>query len=261
MIKTVIDPRQVFSDTVIPLWLGAGKTAGNLVLGATGEALRGLGGMFEPTEEQLRQQREFYRQTAEFLGLPAGVTFYEPPEPNALTKAGRYLLGLNGQVQGNVAQARDDLLGDRQGLYTKAAEGVGAMLIPFLLGRGGTGIKTIAEAASETGEFATQMHTHGKEDGSASMKNFLANLALNAGLEALPEGSDLLKLYDEAREWTPLQKIIADFGKEMLEQLAVQEPVQRVIQEASDGQGDFAENMRNGLREIPNRVYDVWTGR
>ncbi|MBQ7220820.1 MAG: hypothetical protein IJS28_07565 [Synergistaceae bacterium] len=255
-----IDTSRLLGDTVIPLWLGAGKTAGNLVLGATGEALRGLGSYFEPTEEQLRQQRELYRQSAQFFRLPEGVTFYEPPEPNALTTAGRYLLGLNGQVQDSVEQARDDLLGDRQGVYTKAMEGVGAMLIPFLLGRSGMGIKALAEAASETGDFATQMHSQGK-DASTSLKNFLANLALNAGLEALPEGSDLLKMYDGARDWTPLQKIIADFGKEMLEQLAVQEPVQRVIQDASQEQGGFAENMSNELRKLPNKVYEVWTGR
>lgn len=255
--STVINPKELFGDTATSLWLGAGKTAGNAFLGATGEVLRGLGSYFEPTEQQLDSQRELYRQTAQFVGLPEGIG-YSPPEPNALTKAGRYLLRLNSELQDNVGQARDDLLGERQGLYTKAMEGVGAMLIPFLLGPTG---KVVTEAAAETGDFATQKHRQGKESGDVSIKNFLANLALNAGLEALPDGKEWLKLYDGARDWTPLQNILADLGKEMLEQVAVQEPMQRVIQDASQGQGDFVDNMSNGLRDFHRKVYDVWTGR
>ena len=86
--------------------------------------------------------------------------------------------------------------------------------------------------------------------------NFLANIALNAGLEALPEGSKLFR-----SEWTPFQKVLADFGKEMLEQVVVQEPMQRIIQNASQGQKRFTENIVNELRDYPRIVTDVMTGR
>ena len=258
MTKTVIDPKQVFGDTATSLWLGAGRAAGNATLGGLGAALQGLGGMFEPTEEQLARQRELYRQSAEYVGLPEGLrmTGYSPPEPNALTRAGRYLLDTNARLQDNIGQAREDWLGDRQGLYTKAMEGIGAMLVPFLLG--GTG-KVLGEAAAETGDFATQTHRQGKDGGANTLKNFLANLALNAGLEAMPDGKDWLRLCK--RDWSGLLEVMANFGKEILEQAAVQEPVQRVIQEASQGQGEFTENMSNGLRDFHRKVHDVWTGR
>ena len=258
MTKTVIDPKQVFGDTAASLWLGAGRAAGNATLGGLGAALEGLGGLFEPTEEQLQQQKELYRQSAEYVGLPESLrmTGYSPPEPNALTRAGRYLLDTNARVQDNIEQAREDWLGDRQGLYTKATEGIGAMLVPFLLG--GTA-KVLGEAVAETGDFATQTHRQGKDGGANTLKNFLANLALNAGLEAMPDGKDWLRLCK--RDWSALQQVIADFMKDMLEQATVQEPVQRIIQDASQGHGDFAENMNNGLRDFHRRVYDVLTGR
>ena len=222
MTKTVINPQQVFSDTVIPLWLGAGEGAGNAILGGFGATLKGLGGYFEPTEEQLAQQRELYRNTARFLGLPEGWESYSPPQPNALSRAGNYLLGLNSQVQNNVNQAREDLLGERQGLYTNAMEGVGATLIPFLLDQAGP-VGKVAKAFYEAGAEAGDVATNG---GKGTLESFLANLVLNAGLELLPEGRELL---GETREWTPAQKVTADFGKELLEQGALQNPAQRMI--------------------------------
>lgn len=112
--------------------------------------------------------------------------------------------------------ARYDWLGDRQGKYTNAMEGIGAMLIPFSLGKAGN---ALFEAAAETGGLAT----HNRNG--ATLKNFLANLTLSTGLEALPEGSELFR-----GELTPFQKLMADFGKEMLEQVAIQEPMQKIIQ-------------------------------
>ena len=244
---TVINPKELFGDTATSLWLGAGRAAGNAVFGGLGAALQGLGGLFEPTEARRQAQRELYRQTADYVGLPEQFRVLDYHKPNALTQAGHQLLNANSRVQRGVQLARDNLLAERQGKYTKAMEGIGAMLIPFSLGKAGN---ALFEAAAETGDLVTN-----NRNGDTLM-NFLANIALNAGLEALPEGSELFR-----SEWTPFQKVLADFGKEMLEQVVVQEPMQRIIQNASQGQKGFTENMVNGLRDYPKILTDVMTGR
>lgn len=267
----VIKPEQFVSNTLIPLWLGAGKTAGNAFLGAPGAALQWIGQMFEPTKEQLERQKELYRASGEFVGLPEHLrmAWYAPPEPNAATRAGRYLLGKNAEVQDNVRQARNDLLNGQQGLYTKTMEGIGAMLIPFLFaGAGGKPAKAFTEAMAETGDLATDMHVSGQTDREAAkiwLMNFLTNLGLNAGLELTPEGSEWLKKAAPNREWTDAQKVIADIVKELIEEGAVQEPMQRIIYDASaktaQNGSNYIENLANGLQDYPRKLREVITGR
>ena len=70
--KTVIDTRDLLPNTIIPLWLGAGKTAGNIT-GALGAGLQGVGQLFDLTPEQIEQQQELYKSTGEFVGLPENL--------------------------------------------------------------------------------------------------------------------------------------------------------------------------------------------
>lgn len=270
---TVIDTSKSLEQTVVPLGLGAGRAAGNFALGGLGAALKGLGGFFEPTQEQLKQQRELFRKSGEFVGLPKELATlnYSDYEPNLATKAGNFLLNANARLQSGVNQARQDILGDNQNSYTNAMEGIGNMLIPLLFdwaaggGLTGKAAKAFSEAAAETGDFVTDMYSQGNytdSTGSMALKNFLSNLALNAGLEATPDGADLLKLYDSTKDWTPLQKIIANIAKELFEEAAVQEPLQRIFYGASDNYyNDYTENLQKGLRDYPYKVYEVMTGR
>ena len=264
----VIDTSKLLQNTIVPLWLGAGKAAGNTTLGGLGAILKGLGGMFEPTDEQLRQQRELYRKSGEFVGLPEELAAldYTDYQPNLATKAGNFLLNTNAKLQNGVNNARQDILGSNQNAYTRATEGIGAMLIPFLFasplgGNAAKAVKAFSEAAAETGYFVTDMHSQGKyKDGTGkiALKNFLANLALNAGLEATPDGSDLLKFYDSTKDWTSLQQIIANIGKELFDEAVVQEPLQRSIYDVSvNNKKGYLE----GLRDYPNKLFEVMTGR
>ena len=257
---------RLIADTLIPLWLGAGKASGNAVLGGTGAALQRIGQMFDPTEEQLNQQREIYRTSGEFAGLPEEwqMLGYVPPPENALTRAGNYLLDANAKVQDNVRLARDDLLCEKQGMYTRAMEGIGAMLIPFMLewasggGAIGKGVKAFTEAGTETGDFATNNRG---ERGAAKMylKNFLANIGLNAALELTPDGSELLK-----GEHTPTREVLAKIAKELMEESMIQEPIQRIINDASrkanGEQSSYPMELMRGLREYPRHIYDMMTG-
>ena len=254
------------TDTLVPLWLGAGKASGNAVLGGAGAALQGIGQLFDPTEEQLAQQREIYRTSGEFLGLPEEwqMLGYVPPPENVLTRAGKYLLNANAKVQDNVRQARDDLLGGEQGTYTKAMEGIGAMLIPFMLswasggGAAGKAVKALTEAGAETGDFAT--NNRGERDAAKMyLKNFLANIGLNAALEVTPDGSELLH-----GEHTPTREALAKIAKELFEESMIQEPIQRIISDASqsaNGEHDYTTELMRGLREYPKHIYEITTGR
>ena len=245
---------RLIADTLIPLWLGAGKASGNAVLGGTGAALQRIGQMFDPTEEQLNQQREIYRTSGEFAGLPEEwqMLGYVPPPENALTRAGNYLLDANAKVQDNVRQARDDMLGNEQGTYTRAMEGIGAMLIPFMLdwasggGAIGKGVKALTEAGTETGDFAT--NNRGERDA-----------AKNAALELTPDGSELLK-----GEHTPVRKVLAKIAKELFEESMIQEPAQRMINDVSrraNGEHNYLMELIRGLREYPRHIYEITTGR
>ena len=196
---------------------------------------------------------------------------YEPPEPNAVTRAGRYLLGKNAEVQDNVNQAREDLLGNKQGMYTRAMEGIGAMLIPFMFsgaaggGAVGKGTKALTEAMAETGNIATDMHTRGQVDRNAAkiwLKNFITNLGLNAALELTPDGSDLLRGFTPNKNWTHTQQVIADIVKELIEEGAVQEPMQRIIHDASAKTGqNYVQDLALGLGDYPRKLYEVITGK
>ncbi len=235
----VINPQKSFEDTLTSLWLGAGKASGNLT-GALGAGLQSIGQMFEPTEEQLARQRELYSSIGEYVGLPEHLRMngYTPPNPNAITQAGNYLLGLNTRVQSGVNQAREDLLGDEQGVYSRAMEGIGEMLIPFLFygtaggGALGKGAKALAEAGTETGALATDMYKNGHIDRNSAkawLNNFLANLGLSAGLELTPDGSKWLTHIAPNREWSQSTRLIADILKELIEEGAVQNPMQKMI--------------------------------
>ena len=257
---------RLIADTLIPLWLGAGKASGNAVLGGTGAALQRIGQMFDPTEEQLNQQREIYRTSGEFAGLPEEwqMLGYVPPPDNTLTRAGNYLLNANARVQENVKQARDDLLGKEQGTYTRAMEGIGAMLIPFMFdwasggGAIGKSIKAFTEAGAETGDFAT--NNRGERDAAKKyLKNFLANIGLNAALELTPDGSELLK-----GEHTPTREVLANIVKELFEESMIQEPLQRIISDTSrekNGEHNYPMELVRGLRDYPRHIYEITTGK
>ena len=264
--STPYGANRLLTDTLVPLWLGASKASGNAVLGGTGAALQGIGQLFEPTEEQLRQQREIYRTSGEFVGLPEEwqMLGYTPPPKNALTRAGNYLLDANARVQGNVIQARDDLLGNEQGAYTRAMEGIGAMLIPFMLdwatggGAIGKGVKAFTEASTETGDFATNMR--GEQDAAKMyLKNFLANIGLNAALELTPDGSELVK-----GEHTPTREVLANIVKELFEESMIQEPLQRIISDTSrkeNGEHNYPMELVRRLRDYPRHIQEMMTGR
>ena len=166
--STAYSVNNFLADTLQALLLGAGKASGNAFLGAPGALLKGIGQMFDPTDEQLQQQRELYRQSGEFVGLPQHLTTlgYTQPTSNAVTRAGDYLLGKNAEIQNNIRQARDDWLGGNNGAYARAVEGIGAMSIPLLFdiatdGVAGKGIKALTEAGAETGDYATDIYQRG----------------------------------------------------------------------------------------------------
>lgn len=253
---------RLLTDTLVPLWLGAGKASGNAVLGGAGAALQGIGQLFDPTKEQLAQQRDIYRTSGEFVGLPEEwqMLGYVPPPENAITKAGRYLLNANAKVQDNIRQAREDLLGVEQGTYTRAVEGIGAMLIPFMLswasggGAAGKAVKALTEAGAETGDFAT--NNRGERDAAKMyLKNFLANIGLNTALELTPDSSELIH-----GEHTPTREALAKIAKELFEESMIQEPIQRIIRDAN-GEHEYTMELMRGLREYPRHIYDITTGR
>ena len=258
-------------QTIIPLWIGAGKTSGNAFLGAPGAALRGLGQLTgdypEPTDEQLKLQSEIKRSMNEYLGLPENFLASSPfsQSQNYFTRLGNFLLGANAQLQENVNAAREDFIGNEENLYTHALEGLGAMSIPLMFGPIGKGI---TEAGAETGDFATGAYGRGKlnEEGEkVALKNFLTNLALNGGLSTIPNGKEILNKIDKLRKWGAMEEIMMNFGKEVLEEIFMQEPAQRIINDASseaiNGENNFMLNMIGGLGSYPRQVYEVMTGR
>ncbi len=163
----------ILEKTLVPLWLGAGKSAGNAFLGAPGALIKSFGNenTAQPlTDEQLRLQSELFRTSGLALGLPEHLSNpdFTQPEQDFFTKTGNYLLDTNTRIQDNVNQARQDFLGDDPELLSRAMEGLGTMAIPALAGWAGgqslvsAALSGLTEAAAETGNFATDINSQGR---------------------------------------------------------------------------------------------------
>ena len=265
-----------FKETFIPLGLGAAKSAGNAFYGATGALLNSIGNLLNedytpPTNEQLAGRADLAR-LATPSWLPQdyfnGLYLDLPPEQNFLQKSGNYLLDVNSQLQDDINSTRKNYFDDNPSFWPRAMEGLGTIATPAIAGGlGGTLAHILTEAAAETGNFATDVYSQGRFDDNArniAGKNFLANSALNAGLSFIPSGEDLLKKWDRFRKWTPLQKFLANMGKEIIEEAIIQQPLQDSIMNAShetlNGNGDFTPNLILGLEDYPQNLFNVFNG-
>ena len=266
----------IFKETFIPLGLGAAKSAGNAFYGATGTLLNSIGNLLNedytpPTDEQLKGRADLAR-LATPSWLPQdyfnGLYLDLPTEQNFLQKSGNYLLDVNSQLQDDINNTRRNYFGGSMSFWPRAMGGLGTIVTPAVAGGlGGTLAHILTEAAAETGNFATDIYSQGRFDknaGNIAGKNFLANSALNAGLSFIPSGEDLLKKWDMFRKWTPLQKFLANMGKEIIEEAIIQQPLQDSIMNAShetlNGNGDFTPNLILGLEDYPQNLFNVFNG-
>lgn len=268
-----------FKETFIPLGLGVTKSAGNAFYGATGALLNSIGTLLNedytpPTDKQSDFLYQEGLRTAKFLGLPNpelhALSFGRtlPPEQNFLQRSGNYLLDINSQLQDDINNTRRNYFGDNPSFWPRAIEGLGTIVTPAITGSlGGTLAHIITEAAAETGNFATDVYSQGRFDDNArniAGKNFLTNSALNAGVSFIPTGEDLLKKWDMFRKWTPLEKFLANMGKEILEEAIIQQPLQDSIMNASyktlNGNEDFTPNLILGLGDYPQNLFNVFNG-
>ncbi len=248
-------------QTAIPLGLGIGKAASNALFGGLGAALQGLGQMNEAMQ---RQAQADYQSRLQRNGPSESMPIPSLPQ-SGLSRAGEWLLGVNDRAQAGADAIRMDFLGDNPNLYSRTMQGLGAMAVPLYLswaaGGGWPGAFANAgiEAAAETGDFATDMHTQGRRDTAwVNLMNFLTNAGLGLLLERpVNEG---LKPMTQKDLWRALGlQILGEAGKEAL----VQEPLQRIIYDASDraqSGENYALRLLLGLGDYPRHLYEMTTG-
>ncbi len=66
------------------------------------------------------------------------------------------------------------------------------------------------------------------------------------------------------RKWTPLQKFLANMGKEIIEEAIIQQPLQDSIMNASyetlNGNRNFTPNLILELGDYPQNLFNVFNG-
>lgn len=250
----------LLGDTAGAFALGAANMLNNTLVGGTGLVLGGMGRGVEAISPFSGRDNELYNQLLDFGTSGERAEELAPYEDSWLTSAAKGSLAVHNSIDDTLKDWRTQIIGENPSQLAEIFEGTGSsiafLLAGLLLGHSplaGALIAGSTESLSEAGGFLGDAYRQGQYDNGAlstAGKNFLANLALNTGLNAtigrFNPKIDAIK--NPFKRWAVGG--LAEIGNELL-----QEPSQQVIEQASQNSlnngTDFSSELWQSAQQWP----------